>query len=55
MKRKEFIKRAAFATAGAYLGAMGFSAKSYANIMGANDRVRLDLHYFQLISITIKN
>jgi predicted dehydrogenase len=41
MKRKEFIKRSALVTAGAYLGAMGFSAKSYANIIGANDRVRI--------------
>ncbi len=41
MKRNEFIKRSAMATAGAYLGAMGFSAKSYANILGANDRVRV--------------
>ncbi len=29
------------ATAGTYLGAMSFSTKSYANIMGANDRVRV--------------
>jgi predicted dehydrogenase len=28
------------ATAGTYLGALGFSPKSYANIVGANDRVR---------------
>jgi predicted dehydrogenase len=41
MKRKEFIKRSAMATAGAYLGAMGFGAKSYGSIMGANDRVRV--------------
>lgn len=41
MKRKEFIKRAAMATTGMYLGAMGFSAKSYARILGANDRVRV--------------
>ncbi len=41
MKRKEFIKRAVMATTGAYLGAMGFNAKSYANILGANDRVRV--------------
>ncbi len=41
MKRKEFIKRSALATAGAYLGTMGFSAKSYARILGANDRVRV--------------
>ena len=41
MKRKEFIKRSALATAGAYLGAMGFNAKSYARILGSNDRVRV--------------
>ena len=29
------------ATAGTYLGAISFSTKSYANIMGANDRVRV--------------
>ena len=29
------------ATAGTYLGAMAFSPKSYSNIMGANDRVRV--------------
>src|SRR6267154_4115912 len=46
MKRKEFIKRSALATAGAYLGAMGFSAKSYANIIGANDRVRIGVGGF---------
>jgi predicted dehydrogenase len=39
--RREFIKRSAMATTGVYLGAMGFGAKSYANIMGANDRVRV--------------
>jgi hypothetical protein len=39
--RRKFIKQSAVATAGAYLGAMGFSAKSYGNIIGANDRVRV--------------
>src|SRR4051812_23908311 len=39
--RREFIKKSAAATAGVYLGALGFSAKSYANILGANDRVRV--------------
>ena len=29
------------ATVGTYVGAMGFSAKSYGNIIGANDRVRV--------------
>lgn len=39
--RRKFIRNSALAAAGTYFGAMGFSAKSYANIMGANDRVRL--------------
>src|SRR6478735_3098369 len=39
--RRDFIKQASIASAGVYLGAMGFSAKSYGNIMGANDRVRV--------------
>src|SRR5688500_19678791 len=39
--RRDFIKRTTMATTGAYLGALGFSAKSYSNIIGANDRVRV--------------
>ncbi|MBL7870928.1 MAG: Gfo/Idh/MocA family oxidoreductase [Cyclobacteriaceae bacterium] len=39
--RRDFIKKSALATAGTYMGAMGFTAKSYANIIGANDRVRV--------------
>ena len=40
--RREFIKKAALATAGvSYLGALGFSAKSYGNIIGANDRLNV--------------
>ncbi len=39
--RRKFIRNSALAAAGTYIGAMGFSAKSYANIRGANDRVRL--------------
>ncbi len=39
--RREFIKKTAMATAGTYLGALAFSPKSYANIIGANDRVRV--------------
>jgi len=35
--RRTFVKQSAFAT----LGALAFSAKSYANIIGANDRVRV--------------
>ena len=39
--RREFIINSAKASAGIYVGALGFSAKSYGNIMGANDRVRV--------------
>jgi predicted dehydrogenase len=35
--RRTFIKKSAIAT----MGALAFSAKSYANILGANDRVRV--------------
>src|SRR5450432_603715 len=39
--RRDFIKQTALATAAVYAGSMGFSAKSYGNIIGANDRVRM--------------
>ena len=39
--RRKFIKQSAIAAAGTYFGAMGFSAKSYGRILGANDRVRV--------------
>jgi predicted dehydrogenase len=39
--RRKFILNTTKAVSGAYLGAIGFSAKSYANIIGANDRVRV--------------
>lgn len=39
--RREFLKTSTLAAAGAYLGAIGFSAKSYGRILGANDRVRM--------------
>ena len=39
--RRKFIKQSALAAAGTYIGALGFSAKSYGNILGSNDRVRL--------------
>ncbi|PPL00554.1 Gfo/Idh/MocA family oxidoreductase [Parapedobacter indicus] len=41
-KRRDFIKKAAIASAGlTFGGPMIFSAKSYSNIMGANDRIRV--------------
>ena len=39
--RRHFIKQSAKASAAMYTAALGFSAKSYGNIMGANDRVRV--------------
>ena len=39
--RRDFIKKTAITTAGVYIGASAFSAKSYGNIMGSNDRVRI--------------
>jgi predicted dehydrogenase len=39
--RREFIKKTAITGAGFYFGANAFSAKSYGNILGANDRVRV--------------
>jgi predicted dehydrogenase len=37
--RRQFIRQSAKATGAVYLGTMGLSAKSYARIIGANDRV----------------
>src|SRR6266536_5314717 len=39
--RREFIKKTALTSASFYMGANAFSAKSYRNIIGANDRVRV--------------
>ncbi|HWB90413.1 MAG TPA: Gfo/Idh/MocA family oxidoreductase [Puia sp.] len=39
--RREFIKGSAKAAIGVYIAGRGLSAKSYANIIGANDRVRV--------------
>ncbi len=39
--RRDFLKKAAIGTLG--FSVMGFSAKSYANILGANDRVRVGI------------
>ncbi len=40
-KRREFIKKSALGTAGIAIGGLGFSAKSYASIIGANDRINI--------------
>ena len=39
--RRNFLKQSAKAGASITLASLGFSAKSYANIIGANDRVRV--------------
>lgn len=39
--RRDFIKKTAITTAGVYMGASAFSAKSYRKIIGANDRVKV--------------
>lgn len=41
--RREFIKKATIGAGIVGLGAMGFSAKSYAKIIGSNDRVRVGI------------
>ena len=39
--RREFIKKTIMGTAGIGIGGMGLSAKSYASILGANERVNV--------------
>lgn len=39
--RRNFIRQTAITSAGVFMGANAFSAKSYRNILGANDRVRV--------------
>ena len=39
--RRDFIKQGMIGTAGVGIGAMGFSAKSYAAIKGANERINV--------------
>jgi predicted dehydrogenase len=39
--RRDFIKSSLAGTAGIAIGGMGFSARSYASVMGANDRINI--------------
>ena len=41
MRRRDFLKNSAIGTAGIATGAIGFSAKSYASIVGANERINV--------------
>lgn len=40
-QRRDFIKKSLIGSAGIAIGGMGFSAKSYGSIIGANDRVNV--------------
>jgi predicted dehydrogenase len=40
-KRRDFIKKSMIGTAGIAIGGMGFSPKSYASIIGSNDRITM--------------
>jgi predicted dehydrogenase len=40
-KRRDFIKKSVLGTAGIAIGGMGFSAKSFASIVGANERLNI--------------
>ena len=40
-KRREFIKTGILGTAGLTIGGMGLSARSYASVIGSNDRINL--------------
>lgn len=41
LPRRDFIKKVSLATAGAYVGSLAFSTKSYGRILGSNDRVNI--------------
>ena len=41
--RRDFIKKSVLSTAGITIGAMGFSASSYARIIGANDKINVGI------------
>ncbi|KPK86192.1 MAG: dehydrogenase [Bacteroides sp. SM23_62_1] len=40
-KRRDFIKKGIIGTTGIAIGGMGFSSRSYASIIGANDRINI--------------
>ncbi len=41
VKRRDFIRKSVLGTAGIAIAGRGFSAKSYASIIGANDRINI--------------
>ena len=40
-KRRDFIKKSVLGSAGIAIGGMGFTSKSYASIIGANERINV--------------
>ena len=40
-ERRDFIKKSLVGTAGIAIGGMGFSANSYAAVIGANERINI--------------
>ena len=40
-KRRDFIKKSVLGTAGIAIGGMGLSSKSYASIIGSNERINV--------------
>ena len=42
-KRRDFIRKSVIGTAGIAIGGMGFSSKSYASIIGANERIKIGI------------
>ena len=38
--RRDFLKHSALGAAGLTIGGLGFSTESFANIMGANEKIR---------------
>ena len=41
--RRNFLKKTAIGSGAIVIGGLGFSAKSYGNILGSNDRIRVGL------------
>jgi len=41
--RRDFIKKSALSAAGIMVGGVGFGARSYANILGSNDRINISV------------
>ena len=40
-KRRDFVKKSVLGTAGIAIGGIGFSSRSYASIIGANERINM--------------